>query len=253
MDLNKVAETLCDQTLSHHHRAVTLFGFQAAILSPDMPQLERYARAIAGIKILEQIEKNMAANSDLEELLNNSDYRRVLGFVLEEGGAKTLRSLMDTKTLWENIRARLDETKDVARLVEFSHRFAKFGRPKARQIGGVTMARHFVCKMGYGSDGTLRARWREYKDCAVLQYLLHEVYPGLRPRQVSGKNFVERLMAQASNVDIIKQFFADYRYLGPVLRPRGYKLSDLTIPNLPERDGLIFALSDFNEEELEAI
>lgn len=234
MLLQKLARVLChsDQSFSLPQRAVALFGFQAAILSPSARSLESQARVLAALKILESMESDTARNADLEQRLRIAGYREVLDFIMGEGGARRLRSLWTTKVFWEDVSARLDRARDVALMVQFSHRFAKFGQPTPRQKGGPTMARHFVCETTGPSDGTLRKRWREYGGTAVLQYLVLFHHKNLRPKQLSGKNFVTRLFEQAEDIAGLRAFFAAYVDLTRTLRPRGYKFDDLKLDTL---------------------
>jgi hypothetical protein len=138
MLLEELARVLCqsDQSCSLPQRAVALFGFQAAILSPSARSLESQARVLAALKILESMESDTARNADLEQRLRIAGYREVLDFIMREGGARRLRSLWTTKVFWEDVSARLDRARDVALMVQFSHRFAKFGQPTPRQKGG---------------------------------------------------------------------------------------------------------------------
>jgi len=82
------------------------------------------------------MESDITRNADLEQRLRIAGYREVLDFVMREGGARTLRSLWTTKVLWEDVSVRLDQARDVALMVQFSHRFAKFGQPTPRQKRG---------------------------------------------------------------------------------------------------------------------
>ncbi len=165
-----------------------------------------------------------------------------------------LRSMLSIAELREDIETRMEQTADVARLVKFSHRFAKFGTPTAHQKGGVTMARNFLVKTKNGSDGTLKGRWREYKDTAVLQYLLHHPrHKKLRPKRVSGKSFVERLVDQANDIESIRKFFGDYISIRRVLISRGYKFEDISITGLPKVSDADFGLKPFDKSELKAL
>jgi hypothetical protein len=116
MVLQDLARVLCqsDQSYSLHQRAIALFGFQVAILSPSTPVLESEARVLAALKILESIESDTVRNAGLEERLRIVGYRELLDLIMREGGARKLRSTWTTKELWDNVSARLKEAKDVA-------------------------------------------------------------------------------------------------------------------------------------------
>jgi hypothetical protein len=254
MSLEELSRVLCqsDQSCSLPQRAVALFGFQVAILSPSARSLESKARVLSALKILESMESETTRNADLEQRLRIAGYREVLDLVMREGGARTLRSLWTTKVLWEDASVRLDQARDVALMVQFSHRFAKFGQPTPRQKGGPTMARHFVRKTTGRSDGTLRKRWKEYRATAVLQYLMLFHHKNLRPKQLSGRNFVTRLFEQAEDIQGLRAFFAAYVDLARTLRPRGYKFDDLKLEVLASAAPL-YELKPFSHKELEAI
>jgi hypothetical protein len=253
--LDDVVRTLCDEKISPYQRAITLFEFQVAILSPAQPRHVSCARALAAVKILEYLERDMPTNPNLEQRLANVEYRRVLEVLLQESGASVLRSLISSRKLKEDIEVRMSESKDIAHLVKFSHRFAKFGKPSSQQKGGVTMARNFLVNTKYPlSDGTLKSRWKEYKSTAVLQYLLHDPsHKNLKPKRVSGKKFVELLITQANDVGSIRKFFSDYLHLRPILGPRGYQFEEIAIDRFPTVSKSVFVLEPFSHAELEAI
>jgi hypothetical protein len=204
------------------------------------------------LKILESLENGTAPNADLEQRIKIAGYREVLDLIMREGGARRLRSMWTTKELWDNVSIRLNEAKDVALMVQFSHRFAKFGEPTTRQKGGPTMARRFVCGTTGPSDGTVKKRWREYGATAVLQYLMLFHHKKLRPKQLSGKNFVRRLFEQAEDIAGMRAFFTAYVDLARTLRPRGYKCDDIQLEILAS-PAPSFKLKPFSERELKVI
>jgi hypothetical protein len=208
MVLQEAARVLCqfDQAQSLHRRAITLFGFQVAVLSPSIPVLESKARVLAALKILEGMESDVAFGAGLQERLGIVGYRELLDLIMREGGARTLRSMWSTNEVWDHVNRSLKEAKDVAHMVQFSHRFANFGKPKPRQKGGPTMARRFVSETIGPSDGTLKRKWREYGATAVLQYLMLFHYKRLRPKKLSGKSFVKRLFQQAGDVEELEDW-----------------------------------------------
>jgi hypothetical protein len=102
-----------DRSYSLHQRAIALFGFQVAILSPAAPHLESKARVLAAVKILEKLEDGMALNVDLEQRLKIAGYRETLDLIMREGGPRQLRSLWTTRVLWEDTGARLQDARDL--------------------------------------------------------------------------------------------------------------------------------------------
>jgi hypothetical protein len=258
MVLDDVARVLCqtDQAYPPYLRAITLFGFQVAILSPIQPTRESKGRVLAGLKILEQLETEteVAATANLKRRLEIHNYSEILDLVMQEGGAKRLRFASTTKAFSKTLDRRRREARDVAQMVEFSHRFAEFRPPtsKAAQVAGSTMARAFVTQMGGPSDGTLKQRWRKYGDRAVLQYLMLVHHQKLKPEKLSARSFLEKLYEQAEDLETIHAFFVSYRNLRLVLKPRGYNFEEFTLDGFskptPE-----YALMKFSEKELRVI
>jgi len=66
-------------------------------------------------------------------------------------------------------------------------------------------------------------RWQEYGSAAALQYVLLIQKIGPKPLKLNKVGFVERLISQTSDVDGLRRFFAAYRDVSHVLRPRGYE------------------------------
>jgi hypothetical protein len=89
------------------------------------------------------------------------------------------------------------------------------------------MGRYFVRKIRKISDGTIRARWREYGKTAVLQYSFKKT--GLRPAKLNKEQFVENLLSQVTDVDRLRRLFAAYLDVSKVLRPRGYSCDHIAI------------------------
>jgi hypothetical protein len=88
MVLEEVAQALCQpsQPSSLPQRAIALFGFQVAILSPRPRSMETDARAPAALKILERMKSDTARDAGLDERLQIPNYREILDQVLREGG-----------------------------------------------------------------------------------------------------------------------------------------------------------------------
>jgi hypothetical protein len=86
----------------------------------------------------------------------------------------------------------------------------------------------------------------------VLQYLVLFHHKNLRPKQLSGKNFVTRLFEQAEDIAGLRAFFAAYVDLTRTLRPRGYKFDDLKLDTLASPAPL-YELEPFSKRELKVI
>lgn len=229
MKILEVAEILCaDRTsICPFHRAIALFGFQATLLAPGYPVFARNARVLAAIKLLEHIEQDMAPLREFYKRMDDTRYRTVLPLIFSEGGARQLRQMGTAGDFWQQIVIRMGEASNVASLVEFSHRFARHGEPRPRQLGGITMATDFVAKAESISKSTLKNRRKDYAAHAVFLYLMLRHHGNFKPQKLSGKNFATRLLAQADNTAATRNFFADYASLRKNLAPRGYKFVDL--------------------------
>jgi hypothetical protein len=254
MTVEETARILCEPSArySEFERAVLLFGLQVAILSPTRPQVASYARLHAATKILESIEDTNGCSEDtsLTERLALPEYEKILDQMLaREGSWRTIARAWTRRQLAEDVNVRWEEVRDAARIVQFSYRFAKLKNNDGR-LGGVTMARYFVRNTQKISDGTMKARWREYGKTAVFGYLLTEI--GLRPAKLTSKKFVESLLSQVTDVGRLQRFFAAYRDMSIILRPRGYPCESLVIEGLAKTQ-VTLKLRDFSPAELKVI
>jgi hypothetical protein len=254
MTLEETGRILCkpDVRYSEFERAILFFGLQVETLSPKQPKVASYARLHAAMKILEYIENTHGSSESarLTERLALPEYENILDQMLaREGGWQSIARAWTRRSLAKDIDVRWDEARDAARIIDFSYRFAQLIKDDGRQ-GGVTMGRYFVSKTYKISDGTLRARWREYGKTAVCVYLLREV--GLRPALLTSKKFVEQLLKQVADFDRLQRLFATYRDISKVLRFRGYKCDAVVIECLskikPKPE-----LRDFSPTELALI
>jgi hypothetical protein len=168
---------------------------------------------------------------------------------------RCIRQLWNGREFDEQLSIRRNEARIVAQLADFSYRFAK-SMPNDSRKGGSTMARACLNAVnaknkGY-STGTLMNRWQEYGSAAALQYVLLIQKIGPKPLKLNKVGFVERLISQTSDVDGLRRFFAAYRDVSNVLRPRGYESPPVALdclnsikPQLP--------IKEFSEEMREAI
>jgi hypothetical protein len=250
LTLEETARILCepDAHYSEFERAILLFGLQIAAVSPSATQLAFDARLHAAMKILEHIEKTQG-NPGLTERLAIPDYEKILGGMLgRDGGWGAIARAWNRKEFADDIKARWDEARDVGRLVDFSYRFAQ--QRKGPRKAGVTMARPFVTRIHKISDGTMRARWREYGRTAVLAYVLQKNGP--RPARLTTTKFVEKLLSQVADVERLRRLFAAYRDLSKTLRPRGYSCPPIVVDSLSNVTRAL-NLKDFSSKELKAI
>jgi hypothetical protein len=252
--LEEAARILCepDTRYSEFERAILLFGLQVAAISPTVPRLAFDARLHAAMKILEHLEKTQGSpdGMSLTHRLALADYEKIVGQMLTRDGSwGAIARAWTRKELADDIKVRWDEARDVGRLVDFSYRFGQLRKGDPRKAG-VTMARPFVCATTKISDGTMKARWREYGSTAVLAYLLQKIGP--RPARLTTKKFVEKLLSQAADVERLRCLFAAYRDLSKLLRPRGYRCDPVEIGGLPKVAPTL-GLKDFSSKELKVI
>jgi hypothetical protein len=249
MDLEAVGKILCSSSgdQSVYLKAVKLFELQVSIFAPESEKLQLDGRVLAAIRILEHIERSMPGVEDgvpFVELLKSPEYAEVVGVLFQSGGWTRIRRLWSAKYFDEQLSIRRAEARVVARLADFSYRFAKL-MPNDPRKAGRTQARACLnevsSKAGY-STGTLKSRWAEYGSAAALQYVLLIQKIGPKMLKLNKVNFVEKLVAQTSDVDNLRRFFAAYRDVSKVLRPRGYDSPQIALdvlnnvhPELPIR------------------
>ena len=240
MELVEVARDLCETTATQSAflKAIKVFEFQASIFAPDSQGLQLDARVLVAIRILEYIQKsspNVSDDAALTELLVLPEYGDIINIVFQSGGWRRIRQLWSARDFDEQFAKRVDEAKIVARLADFSYRFAR-SLPNDSRKAGPTMAQkclnEFNKKEGGYSTGTLKSRWSQYGSAAALQYvlLIQEIGPKLL--KVNKVNFVEKLVSQALDVDRLRSLFAAYRDVSKVLRPRGYDSPLLALDEL---------------------
>ncbi len=120
MVLDDIARIVCqiDRAYPLYLRAITLFGFQVAILCPNQARRESKARVLAALKILESLETGVQSDVNLESRLEIPDYRDVLNAIMREGGAKAIRVAGTTEDFWKEIKKRLGEVEGSRKMVE---------------------------------------------------------------------------------------------------------------------------------------
>jgi hypothetical protein len=204
------------------------------------------------MKILEYIEsaQDNSGNADLPARLALPEYKQILEqSVICGGGWRAVARAWPRRELAIDIEARWSDAGDAARIIDFSYRFAQFKKGDKR-LGGVTLARKFVCATGGVRDRTMKTRWREYGDTAILRYVLGRIGP--RPAKINKKQFVQKLLAQVADVNRLRKLFAAYRDVSRVLRRRGYRGDDIVVDCL-SRIRADLGLKDCSSQELKVI
>jgi hypothetical protein len=260
MELAEAAGVLCRTaaTQSVYVRAIKLFEFQVSIFAPNSHALQLDARVLVAIRILEHIQKSSPSVNDdaaLTELLALPEYAEIASIVFQSGGWRRIRQLWSAKEFDQHFASRREEAKIVAQLADFSFRFAKL-MPDDSRKGGPTMARkclHDVNKENVGySTGTLKSRWSQYGSAAALQYVLLIQNIGPKLLKLNKVGFVEKLVAQTSDVNSLRSFFSAYRDVSKVLRPRGYDSPLLALDDLRNIDPKL-SIEKFSKKMREAI
>ena len=188
LDLDETARILTqsDGGPSIYLRAILLFEFQICFYWPKALSSEKSAsrinaRLFAALKLLEHLEQKIAANSkneviSLKKLAANSDYAQIFDeIILRSGGSRRIQKMPRSKDFDEQLKYKKGEVLSVAKIVDFSYRFARLN-PKTRAKGGITMSRSIVStapSYKYRKKiSTLKTRWREYGPTAGFLYLL---------------------------------------------------------------------------------
>jgi len=208
MELVDIARVLCETTTTQSVflKAIRLFEFQVSIFAPSSQTLQRDARVLAAIRVLEHIQKssNVSDEATLTELLRIPEYDDIVNIVFQSGGWRRIRKLWSASHFDEQLATRVEEARVVARLADFSYRFEML-MPSDTRKAGPTMARaclNQVSKKGAGySTGTLKSRWNEYGSAAALQYILLIQKIGPKLLKANKVSFVEKLVSQASDVE----------------------------------------------------
>ncbi len=180
--------------------------------------------------MLGYLEKKLANEAkeealSLPELSRNLEYVQLFELFKKLGGWDGIRKLTPAKEFDEQIAIRRDRASSVAKLVDFSYRFASSSR-QTRAKGGVTMAISIVqSAKSYGykkKRSTLKSRWVEYQLTAGFHYLLRIQKFKLAPPSVAKSSFVKTLLEQVEDVERLSEFFRAYQHVCNVLKPRGY-------------------------------
>lgn len=253
LDLDETARILTqsDNGESIYLRAIRLFEFQICLYCPEILSSRKNtywqvrARLFAALKLLEHLERQIAEKGEkegvtLSELAANSDFAEIFDrIIMKSGGLRRIQNLGGLKEFDEQIDIRKSRTVVVAKVVDFSYRFALL-KPKTRAKGGVTMARAIVATTpSYGyrrRSSTLKSRWREYGPTAGFLYLLRIQKFELVPCPLTSDRFAKQLLKQADDIAHIREFFLAYQYLCNILKTRGYNFPSVhsVVGKLPD-------------------
>lgn len=223
-------------------RAIALFEFEVSLFFKAFSNGREHknARLFAAIKLMEQLEQEMKtgqslSNLSLKDLASNNEYCRIFDEVIEPtGGWRRIRRMLKDRQFDDDIGARIDEAQAVAKVIDFSYRFANLKNDKGyRGRGGVSLARYVVrTALSYNSDlslSTMKTRWRNYGSASAFIYLLLINGYSFRPRRVSTKQFAARLLQQTQDEQTLRQFFCAYQHSTNVLGASGYTFPKLSL------------------------
>ncbi len=253
LDLDENARILTrpDAGESLYSRAIRLFEFQISLFcpaelaaSPKEIGWHVDGRLHAALRMIGYLEKKLANEAkkealSLAELNQNSEYAQLFELFRKLGGWDGIRKLTPAKEFDEQIRIRRKEAQSVAKMVDFSYRFASSSRQTGAK-GGITMARSIVQRANsyhYKKKlSTLKSRWREYGQTAGFHYLLQIQRFELAPPTVAKSSFAKMLLEQVEDVDHLSEFFRAYQHVCKVLEPLGYSFPrvGLDLGPLPE-------------------
>jgi hypothetical protein len=250
MGLNQIVGLLINESISRYTRAIALFEFQTAVYRPKAfddlikanevglrapTKILRTARIFAAIKILEKIEADLSqqrADSiiSLRDLAADEDYRSVYDDVIAaNGGWARIRHSQSARTFDDSMAARKEEAQAAAGIVDFSYRFSKHlastQYPGRKNPGGAEAARYVVRISFEPQIGktTIKDRWRKYQAPAVFVYLLLNQGFDLGPPRVGSKEFVEVLLRQAGDIDVLLKYFSAYQIVRSAFSKLKYK------------------------------
>jgi len=252
MSLDQIASLISDEGASLYLRAIRLYEFQVAIFYPlsfralcaagtearAANQRLRTARIYAGIRFLEQIEKELrqACGSDtipISLLAQDQRYQTIFDNVIApNGGWMRIRHSISDRRFDDGLAKQRDSAEVAAKIVDFSYRFREMP-DRGTYKGGVTTARYVVANArSYDlkrGKSTIKTRWRKFGPTAAFLYLLLiQKFPFMPPR-LATKQFSERLLKQANDFSGLRSFFRAYQNVCDVLVPRGYTFEKLSL------------------------
>jgi hypothetical protein len=222
-------------------RAISLFEFEVSLFFGSFSKRpHKNARLFAAIKLMEHLEQEMkmtqsTSNLSLKDLASNDEYCRIFDEVIgPTGGWLRIRRMLKVKEFDADICARIDEAKAVAKVIDFSYRFANLRNHKGyKGRGGVSLARYVVrtapSYYSKSSRSTMNTRWRNYGPASAFIYLLLENGYSFRPRRVATKQFAARLLQQTQDEQALRQFFCAYQHITKVLSASGYTFPKLSL------------------------
>jgi hypothetical protein len=207
----------------------------------DMPRKTvRAARMLSAMKFLDRIEQDWKLKQAPEilpifrRMIEIPEYEEIANEIIVANGSwYKLRFLESVRDLESELRDWKTQARNVARIIEFSFRYEPNPK-KPKQLGGVTMATDIVTSVLYFKvgvkDSQLEKIWSRLQCAAPFFYLIYvRKYP-FYLKKIAGARFAERFLQLASDQVRLVEFFAQYNSLVAELRNRGYKYSQLRLP-----------------------
>ena len=248
ISLNHLVEFLIDKSKSRYMRTIRLFEFQTAVYHPKAfkrlvatqgdvrapTRILRTARIFAAIRILEKIEADLKWKKEhrvisIQDLVANEDYRSIFDDVIAtNGGWMRIRHSRSVRNFDKGNHAN-KKARAAAKIVDFSYRFSKHlagtKYPRRSNPGGVEAAKYVVrndCEPAI-SKSTIKNHWREYQSSAIFLYLLLKQGFDLRPDRIGSKHFLDTLLRQVDDVDMLRKYFSAYQVVHSALSKLKYK------------------------------
>ena len=229
-----------------------MFEFQTAVFHPKSferlieaqevlrapTEILRTARIFVAIRVLEKIEADSKGSKkvraiSIQDLVADETYRSIFDDVIAaNGGWSRIRHSPSARNFDRGTHLK-DKKKQkaqaAANIVDYSYRFSKHlanaRYRKRRNPGGVDAARYVVRKavQPVASESTMKGCWRKYQFPAIFLFLMYNQKFNLKPPRVSSKNFLEKLLRQAEDIDELRRFFCAYQTVRAALSKLKYK------------------------------
>lgn len=236
-----------------YHRAARLFEFQVSLfyqrsftrlLSANntviAPTLKR-ARALATVKILQKLEtdiKEKRANTTvtIRDLAEDENYRCIFDdLFLPNSGWDQIVDSISQRAFDKSIAKRCEQAQTAANIIDFSYRFSKnplhIDYHNRRNPGGLESAR-YVVRHKYRpsmSDSKIRGLWGAYSSAAIFLYLLLSPHFDLRPPSLGSHDFLDRLLQQTKNLEMLRRYFRAYHTVQAALSGLHYMFPPLEL------------------------
>jgi hypothetical protein len=248
MSLKQIVEQMLDESKHRYIRAIRLYEFQTAIYRPKAferlikarvgprapTEILRTARILAAIRVLEKIEVDQNHRKSIRDLVADETYCSIFDDVIAvNDGWRRIRHSPSARNFDRGTRLKgknkKPEAQAAANIVDYSYRFSKHlanvPHGKRKNPGGVDAAKYVVRNSvkPFVSKSSMKSYWRRYHFSAIFLFLMFNQQFDLRPPRVSSKKFLERLLRQTDNIEVLRRFFCAYQTVRAALLNLKYK------------------------------